>query len=151
VFSFLVALFPVTYVLEGQLRAKSFADEDEAEKFTNMLAIEEARMSLLGLFLFQVTLLGLYAAFFMIIALEIRFELTLLLRDKAADRGVTHGSSCRSSAFPPKAMLLQQLRAHAAPTFTIKRLAAETAWMPAIGNDSTVLCFIICLVQLFSV
>uniref|UniRef100_K3YLG4 Uncharacterized protein n=1 Tax=Setaria italica TaxID=4555 RepID=K3YLG4_SETIT len=118
VFSFLVALFPVTYLLEGQLRAKSFADEDEAEKFTNMLAIEGARMSLLGL----------YAAFFMIIALEIK--LALLLRDKAADR--------------PR--LLQQRRAHAAPTFTIKRLAAEAAWMPAIDNVSTVLCFIICLV-----
>ncbi|KAG2576949.1 hypothetical protein PVAP13_6NG065600 [Panicum virgatum] len=136
VFSFLVALFPVTYLLEGQLRAKTFADEDEAEKFTNMLAIEGARTSLLGL----------YAAIFMIIALEIKFELALLLRDKAADRGVTHGPSSRSSAFPPKARLLQQRRAHAAPTFTIKRLAAEAAWMPAIGNVSTVLCFIICLV-----
>ncbi|PAN33770.1 hypothetical protein PAHAL_6G043500 [Panicum hallii] len=136
VFSFLVALFPVTYLLEGQLRAKNFADEDEAEKFTNMLAVEGARMSLLGL----------YAAIFMIIALEIKFELALLLRDKAADRGVTHGPSSRSSAFPPKARLLQQRRAHAAPTFTIKRLAAEAAWMPAIGNVSTVLCFIICLV-----
>nr|CAB3489911.1 unnamed protein product [Digitaria exilis] len=136
VFSFLVALFPVTYLLEGQLRAKSFADEDEAEKFTNMLAIEGARMSLLGL----------YAAIFMIVGLEIKFELALLLRDKAADRGVAHGPSSRSSAFPPKARLLQQRRAHAAPTFTIKRLEAEAAWMPAIGNVSTVLCFIICLV-----
>lgn len=135
VFSFLVALFPVTYLLEGHLRAKSFADEDEAEKFTNMLAIEGARMSLLGL----------YAAIFMIIALEIKFELTLLLREKAADRGM-HGPSSRSAAFPPKARLLQQRRAHAAPTFTIKRLAAEAAWMPAIGNVSTVLCFGICLV-----
>ncbi|CAD6253736.1 unnamed protein product [Miscanthus lutarioriparius] len=135
VFSFLVALFPVTYLLEGHLRSKSFADEDEEEKFTNMLAIEGARMSLLGL----------YAAIFMIIALEIKFELALLLREKAADRGM-HGPSSRSSAFPPKARLLQQRRAHAAPTFTIKRLAAEAAWMPAIGNVSTVLCFGICLV-----
>ncbi|XP_037439154.1 uncharacterized protein LOC119307164 [Triticum dicoccoides] len=135
VFSLLVALFPVTYLLEGQLRANSFAEEEEAEKFTNMLAIEGARMSLLGL----------YAAIFMIIALEIKFELALLLHDKAAD--VTHGvSGGRGSAFPPKARLLQQRRSHAAPTFTIKRLAAEAAWMPAIGNLSTVLCFIICLV-----
>jgi hypothetical protein len=123
VFSLMVALFPVTYLLEGQLRAKSFVDEDEAEKFTNMLAIEGARMSLLGL----------YAAIFMVIALEIKFELALLLHEKAADRGVTHGPSSRSYAFPPKARLLQQRRAHAAPTFTIKRLAAEAAWMPAIG------------------
>ncbi|CAM0873777.1 unnamed protein product [Alopecurus aequalis] len=137
VFSFLVALFPVTYLLEGQLRAKSFADEDEAEKFTNMWAIEGARMSLLGL----------YAAIFMIIALEIKFELALLLRDKAADRGTTPAPSGGwGSAFPPKARLLQQRRAHTAPTFTIKRLAAEAAWMPAIGNFSTVLCFIMCLV-----
>ncbi|ONM26675.1 no exine formation 1 [Zea mays] len=63
----------------------------------------------------------------------------------AADRGM-HGPSSRSAAFPPKARLLQQRRAHAAPTFTIKRLAAEAAWMPAIGNVSTVLCFGICLV-----
>ncbi|KAJ1257000.1 hypothetical protein BS78_K237300 [Paspalum vaginatum] len=135
VFSFLVALFPVTYLLEGQLRAKNFADDDEAENFTNMLAIEGARMSLLGL----------YAAIFMIIALEIKFELALIMREKAADRG-THGPSIRNSAFPPKARLLQQRRAHAAPTFTIKRLAAEAAWMPAIGNFSTVLCFVICLI-----
>uniref|UniRef100_A0A0E0MFY1 No exine formation 1 n=1 Tax=Oryza punctata TaxID=4537 RepID=A0A0E0MFY1_ORYPU len=136
VFSFLVVLFPITYLLEGHLRAKNFVDDEEAENFTNMLAIEGARMSLLGL----------YAAIFMIIALEIKFELALLLREKAVDRGVTHGPPGRSSAFPPKARLLQQRRAHAAPTFTIKRLAAEAAWMPAIGNFSTVLCFIICLI-----
>uniref|UniRef100_A0A0E0J2J8 No exine formation 1 n=1 Tax=Oryza nivara TaxID=4536 RepID=A0A0E0J2J8_ORYNI len=136
VFSFLVVLFPITYLLEGHLRAKNFVDDEEAENFTNMLAIEGARMSLLGL----------YAAIFMIIALEIKFELALLLREKAADKGVTHGPPGRSSAFPPKARLLQQRRAHAAPTFTIKRLAAEAAWMPAIGNFSTVLCFIICLI-----
>ncbi|TVU24603.1 hypothetical protein EJB05_27051, partial [Eragrostis curvula] len=136
VFSFMVALLPITYLLEGQLRAKSFAEEDEAEKFTNMLAIEGARMSLLGL----------YAAIFMIISLEIKFELALLLREKAADRVATHGPSSRSSAFAPKARLFQQRRAHAAPTFTIKRLAAEAAWMPAIGNVSTVLCFVICII-----
>ncbi|CAD6256854.1 unnamed protein product [Miscanthus lutarioriparius] len=102
---------------------------------TSIIPVKRARMSLLGL----------YAAIFMIIALEIKFELALLLREKAADRGM-HGPSSRSSAFPPKARLLQQRRAHAAPTFTIKRLAAEAAWMPAIGNVSTVLCFGICLV-----
>uniref|UniRef100_A0A0D9XSK9 No exine formation 1 n=1 Tax=Leersia perrieri TaxID=77586 RepID=A0A0D9XSK9_9ORYZ len=136
VFSFLVVLFPITYLLEGHLRAKTFVDDEEAENFTNMLAIEGARMSLLGL----------YAAIFMIIALEIKFELALLLREKAVDRGAIHGPPGRSSAFPPKSRLLQQRRAHAAPTFTIKRLAAEAAWMPAIGNFSTVLCFIICLI-----
>uniref|UniRef100_A0A0D9XSL4 Uncharacterized protein n=1 Tax=Leersia perrieri TaxID=77586 RepID=A0A0D9XSL4_9ORYZ len=31
VFSLLIALFPVTYLPEGHLRAKNFADDDEAE------------------------------------------------------------------------------------------------------------------------
>ncbi|KAI4962597.1 hypothetical protein ZWY2020_028771 [Hordeum vulgare] len=106
VFSLLVALFPVTYLLKD---------------IHQHVGYRRARMSL-----------GLYAAIFMIIALEIKFELALLLHDKTTD--VTH------------ARLLQQRRSHAAPTFTIKRLAAEAAWMPAIGNLSTVLCFIICLV-----
>lgn len=31
------------------------------------------------------------------------------------------------------------------PTFTIKRMA-EGAWMPAVGNVATVMCFSICLI-----
>lgn len=32
------------------------------------------------------------------------------------------------------------------PTFTMKRMAAEGAWMPAVGNVATVMCFSICLI-----
>ncbi|XP_073013150.1 uncharacterized protein [Typha latifolia] len=136
VFSLLVALFPVTYLLEGQLRARSFAEGEESDKFTTMLAVEGARMSLLGL----------YAMIFMLIALEIKFELASLLHEKSLDRGFPQNQSGRSSGFPPKTRLIQQRRASAAPSFTIKRLTAEAAWMPAVGNVSTVLSFTICLI-----
>ncbi|KAG1331622.1 hypothetical protein COCNU_02G015900 [Cocos nucifera] len=136
VFALLVALFPVTYLLEGQLRAKSSEEKEEAVKFTTMVAVEGARMSLLGL----------YAMIFMLIALEIKFELASLLHEKALDRGVAPSQSGRNPGFPPKLRLIQQRRASATPSFTIKRLAAEAAWMPAVGNVSTVLCFVICLI-----
>nr|CAD1820448.1 unnamed protein product [Ananas comosus var. bracteatus] len=90
VFSLSVALFPVTYLLEGQLRAKSFSEGEEVDKFTTMLAIEGARMSLLGL----------YAAIFMLIALEIKFELASLLHEKAHERiASTQAHSARASGF----------------------------------------------------
>nr|XP_019708538.1 uncharacterized protein LOC105051135 [Elaeis guineensis] len=136
VFALLAALFPVAYLLEGQLRDKSIEEGEEADRFTTMLAVEGARMSLLGL----------YAMIFMLIALEIKFELASLLHEKALERGVSPSQSGWNSGFPPKLRLIQQRRASAAPSFTIKRLAAEAAWMPAVGNVSTVLCFVICLI-----
>lgn len=83
---------------------------------------------------------------FMLIALEIKFELASLFREKALDRGVAPSQFGRNSGFPPKIRLIQLMRVSAPPSFTIKRLAAEAAWMPAVGNVSTVLCFIICLI-----
>lgn len=139
VFALLVALFPVTYLMEGQIRAQSVEEGEEADKFTTMLAIEGARISLLGL----------YAMLFMLIALQIKFELASLLREKALDRGAAPPSE-RSTAFPPRMRLSQQRRASTAPTFTIKRLVAEAAWMPAVGNFSTILCFVICLILNFN-
>uniref|UniRef100_A0A1D1ZJZ2 No exine formation 1 n=1 Tax=Anthurium amnicola TaxID=1678845 RepID=A0A1D1ZJZ2_9ARAE len=137
VFALLVALFPVTYLLEGQLRAKSIGEGEEVDKFTTLLVVEGARMSLLGL----------YAMLFMLIALEIKFELASLMREKAADRGgMQMNQPVRHSGFPPKFRFTQQRRASAVPSFTIKKLVAEAAWMPAVGNVSTVLCFIICLI-----
>ncbi|CAD5182620.1 uncharacterized protein LOC103979353 [Musa acuminata AAA Group] len=136
VFALLVALFPVTYLLEGQLRAKNIEEGEEAERFNTLLAVEGARMSLLGL----------YAMIFMLIALEIKFELASLLREKALGRGAPTSQFDHKSGFPPKSRLIQQRRPSAAPSFTIKRLATEAAWMPAVGNVSTVMCFIICLI-----
>lgn len=135
-FTLLVSLFPVTYLMKGQLRAKNIGEGEEAERFTTLLAVEGARMSLLGL----------YAMIFMLIALEIKLELASLFREKALDRGVAPSQFGRNSGFPPKIRLIQQRRVSAPPSFTIKRLAAEAAWMPAVGNVSTVLCFIICLI-----
>ncbi|KAJ8645969.1 hypothetical protein MRB53_007717 [Persea americana] len=136
VFALLVALFPVTYLLEGQLRVKGILEGEEGDRLMTLLAIEGARMSLLGL----------YATLFMLIALEIKFELASLMREKAHDRGVMQNQSGRNSVFPPKLRLMQQRKASAAPSFTVKRLAAEGAWMPAVGNVSTILCFVICLI-----
>lgn len=137
VFALLVALFPVTYLLEGQLRARALGESEQADKFTTLLVVEGARMSLLGL----------YAMLFLLIALQIKFELASLMRDKVGDRGGMHlNQASRHSGFPPKLRFSQQRRASAAPSFTIKKLAAEAAWMPAVGNVSTVLCFLICLI-----
>ncbi|CAK9178796.1 unnamed protein product [Ilex paraguariensis] len=146
VFALLVALFPVTYLLEGQVRIKGLLGEtgvgdvgEEDNKLATLLAVEGARTSLLGL----------YAAIFMLIALEIKFELASLMREKVTERGgLRHSQSGQSSSttFPPKLRFMQQRRASAVPTFTIKRMAAEGAWMPAVGNVATVMCFAICLI-----
>ncbi|KAJ3671798.1 hypothetical protein LUZ60_007877 [Juncus effusus] len=134
VFALLVALFPVTYLLEGQLRAQGIfginTEGDETEEqgyqFSTILAIQGAKMSLLGL----------YAAIFMLISLVIKFDLSALLHEKALT-----GQTGRV-----KTRLFQQRRTAGSPALTIKRLSAEAAWMPLIGNISTILCFIICLI-----
>ncbi|KAF5196502.1 no exine formation [Thalictrum thalictroides] len=145
VFALLVALFPVTYLLEGQLRAKNIFGEgivgeaaEEDNKLTTLLAIEGARTSLLGL----------YAAIFMLIALQIKFELASLMRENFVDRGLAPNRSGRSNSatFSQKMRFTQQRRASSVATFTIKKLATEGAWMPFIGNVATVTCFIICLI-----
>ncbi|PON57011.1 no exine formation [Parasponia andersonii] len=146
VFALLVALFPVTYLLEGQVRIKSiFGDSgvgemgEEEKKLTTLLAVEGARTSLLGL----------YAAIFMLIALEIKFELASLLREKALERGgIRHVQSGQntSATFPPRMRFVQHRRASTVSNFTIKRMASEGAWMPAVGNVATVMCFAICLI-----
>ncbi|KAJ4973074.1 hypothetical protein NE237_006248 [Protea cynaroides] len=143
IFALLVALFPVTYLLEGQVRVKNLLEGGggvgvEDSKLTMLLAVEGARTSLLGL----------YAAIFMLVALEIKFELASLIRERTHDRGGMHNRSGpgTSATFPPKRRLMQQWRASTVPTFTVKRLAAEGAWMPAVGNVATIMCFAICLI-----
>ncbi|KAJ0560225.1 hypothetical protein HanHA300_Chr06g0209101 [Helianthus annuus] len=149
VFALLVALFPVTYLLEGQVRVKTIlADSgvgdlgEEDSKLTALLAVEGARTSLLGL----------YAAIFMLIALEIKYELASLMREKFNEKGgggIRHsqsGQSSDSSSSFPKMRFMQQRRASTVPAFTIKRMAAEGAWMPAVGNVATIMCFAICLI-----
>lgn len=146
VFALLVALFPVTYLLEGQVRIKmilgdnGFGDMGEEEKkLTTLFAVEGARTSLLGL----------YAAIFMLIALEIKFELASLMRENATERtGIRHSQSGQSTStsFASRMRFMQQRRASTVASFTIKRMSAEGAWMPAVGNVATVMCFAICLI-----
>nr|XP_016443743.1 PREDICTED: uncharacterized protein LOC107769077 [Nicotiana tabacum] len=147
VFALLVALFPVTYLLEGQVRINKTILGDSAvqdmgeedSKLATLLAVEGARTSLLGL----------YAAIFMLIALEVKFELASLLREKVVDRGGvrhSHSGQSSSSTVPQRLRFMQQRKASAVPTFTIKRMAAEGAWMPAVGNVATIMCFAICLI-----
>ncbi|KAG6581973.1 hypothetical protein SDJN03_21975, partial [Cucurbita argyrosperma subsp. sororia] len=145
VFALLVALFPVTYLLEGQVRLKSLLGDDsvsdmgeEEQMITTLLAVEGARTSLLGL----------YAAIFMLIALEIKFELASLMREKTSERGgMRHTRSGESSigSLNTRTRFMQR-RASSLSTFTIKRMTAEGAWMPAVGNVATVMCFAICLI-----
>ncbi|XP_075504660.1 uncharacterized protein LOC142542106 isoform X1 [Primulina tabacum] len=147
VFAFIVALFPVTYLLEGQVRiSKIILGENEIVDMTEednnvamLLAVEGARTSLLGL----------YATIFMLIALEIKFELAFLMREKITKKGgLGHSQSGQSSSanVPPKLRFMQQRRASTVPIFTINRMAAEGAWMPAVGNVATIMCFAICLI-----
>lgn len=147
VFALIVALFPVTYLLEGQVRINKAwlgetGPEDMAEednKIATLLAVEGARTSLLGL----------YAAIFMLIALEIKFELASIIREKFVERsGLRHSQSGENSSamVPPRLRFMKQRRASTMPSFTIKRMAAEGAWMPAVGNVATVMCFAICLI-----
>ncbi|XP_061359475.1 uncharacterized protein LOC133303571 isoform X1 [Gastrolobium bilobum] len=146
VFALLVALFPVTYLLEGQLRIKNILEDseignlgEEEKKLTTLLAIEGARTSLLGL----------YAAIFMLIALEIKYKLASILREKVIDSGGirhNHSGQTVSASSLPRVRFMQRSRASTVPSFTIKRMAADGAWMPAVGNVATIMCFAICLV-----
>ncbi|BBM96840.1 hypothetical protein MPTK1_1g01090 [Marchantia polymorpha subsp. ruderalis] len=128
VFALLVALLPVMYLVEGQIRAKTDTEED---KFVTSLAIEGGRMSLLGL----------YAAIFMVIALEIKLELTTIMRDKADKLG----GRASIVGGPRPRVVQQQRRPTITNSFGVKKLAAEGAWMPAIGNLATILAFALCL------
>ncbi|CAH9121911.1 unnamed protein product [Cuscuta epithymum] len=141
IFALNVALFPVTYLLEGEVRINRNLTGDmreEDSKLATYLAVEGARTSLLGL----------YAAILMLIALEVKFELASLIRDKVPERsgGLRHSRSGETASIPPRVRFMQQRRASTVPSFTIKKMAAEGAWMPAIGNVATILCFIICLI-----
>ncbi|XP_073299888.1 uncharacterized protein [Primulina huaijiensis] len=147
VFALIVALFPVTYLLEGQVMiSKSILGKSEMVDMTEednnvamLLAVEGAKTSLLGL----------YAAIFMLIALEIKFELASLMREKVTEKGgIRHSQSGQSSSasVPPKLRFMQHRRASAVPIFAIKRMAAEGAWMPAVGNVATIMCFAVCLI-----
>ncbi|KAM0987870.1 hypothetical protein ACFX13_012123 [Malus domestica] len=146
VFALLVALFPVTYLLEGQVRVKNILGDsefgdlgEEEKKLTTLFAVEGARTSLLGL----------YAAIFMLIALEIKFEIASLMREKATERpGIRHSQSGQSTStsFASRMRFMQQRRAASVSSFTITKMAAEGAWMPAVGNVATVMCFAICLI-----
>nr|VDD19097.1 unnamed protein product [Brassica oleracea] len=146
VFALLVALFPVTYLLEGQVRIKTLSDNvawgwdagEEDKKVTAMLAIEGARTSLLGL----------YAAIFMLIALLIKFELTSLLREKVSESsGPSKTQGGARGMFPTRMRLMQQRRATSIQSFAIEKMSEEgAAWMPAVGNVATIVCFAICLI-----
>ncbi|KAF3504011.1 hypothetical protein F2Q69_00044948 [Brassica cretica] len=147
VFALLVALFPVTYLLEGQVRIKNDLGDnaawgwdarEEDKKVTAMLAIEGARTSLLGL----------YAAIFMLIALLIKFELTSLLREKVSEKsGQSKTQGGASGMFPTRTRLMQQRRATSIQSFAIEKMSEEgAAWMPAVGNVATIVCFAICLI-----
>ncbi|KAG2274033.1 hypothetical protein Bca52824_056588 [Brassica carinata] len=107
----------------GDNAAWGWDAREEDKKVTAMLAIEGARTSLLGL----------YAAIFMLIALLIKFELTSLLREKGM--------------FPTRSRLMQQRRATSIQSFAIEKMSEEgAAWMPAVGNVATIVCFAICLI-----
>lgn len=117
VFALLVALLPVSYLSEGLLNTASITASEGA----------------------KVAILGLHAMLFMLIALGIKLQLASHIREKAAERGpsLTASTSSRSS-LPAKLRLANQRRA----SVSSKALTSEAAWTPAVGNISTVLCFV---------
>lgn len=133
VFALLVASLPVSYFVEGQARLSMGESDDE--RLTALLAVEGSRASLLGLF----------ASMFMVIALQIKFELASLLKEKVMEKGRSWVQPGASSGFVPKYRLLQR-RPSLAASFTVKKLAVEGSWMPAVGNVATCLCFALCLI-----
>ncbi|MCO5577316.1 hypothetical protein L7F22_031144 [Adiantum nelumboides] len=133
VFALLVALLPVSYFVEGQARLSTGESEDE--RLVALLAVEGSRASLLGLF----------ASMFMLIALQVKFELASLLKEKVMEKGRNWVQPGASSGFVPKYRLLQR-RPSLAASFAVKKLAAEGSWMPAVGNVATCLCFVLCLI-----
>ncbi|GMH27387.1 hypothetical protein Nepgr_029230 [Nepenthes gracilis] len=149
VFALLVALFPVTYLLEGQGRIKIVTEDGrvgytakEDRKLTTLLAVEGARTALLGL----------YAAILMQIALQTEFELASLMWEKLLEQvckirssGPSRLSSC--ARFPTKFRFMRQCSTCTVPTFKNRRITAEGAWMPAVGNVATILCIVICLIS----
>eukprot|EP00850_Spirogloea_muscicola_P017425 SM000149S01360 [mRNA] locus=s149:280764:287589:- [translate_table: standard] len=140
IFALFVALLPVMYLIEGQINRPPTEDESSVDfqaEYDRELVIEGGREQLLGL----------YAASFMLIALEVKVKLTGLVRDKTKDRLVGGGSNRHlspSSSFMPHHRSVQR-RTSVASTFSIKKLAADGAWMPAVGNVATLLCFATCL------
>ncbi|CAM6093060.1 unnamed protein product [Calypogeia fissa] len=129
VFTLLVALLPIMYLVEGQQRARG---EGEDDKFVTSLAIEGGRISLIGL----------YAAVLMVIALEIKLQLATMMRDRISERPASKSKVLGGS----RSHLAQQRRPTITNSYGVKKLAAEGAWMPAIGNMATVLCVVLCLV-----
>nr|GEV31695.1 putative no exine formation 1 [Tanacetum cinerariifolium] len=85
------------------------------------------------------------------LALEIKFALASLMREKVNERGgLRHSQSGQSSnsnaTIPPKMRFMQQRRVSTMLAFIIRRIAAEGAWMPVVGNVATIMCFAICLI-----
>ncbi|KAK9081405.1 hypothetical protein Sjap_026692 [Stephania japonica] len=62
------------------------------------------------------------------------------------DRKITTALLLFLSSFAPRMRFMQQRRASTVPTFTIYRMAAEGAWMPAVGNVATIMILILLLV-----
>lgn len=126
VFAILVGLCPIIYLVEGQLRFQTGDRAGSEDNYITLFALEGSRVSLLGL----------YAAIFMAIALEIKLKLASIISEKVSEK-VMPG---------PKYRLSQQRKPTSTNAFSVKKLAAEGAWMATIGNVSTMLCFAICLV-----
>lgn len=128
VFAILVGLCPVIYLAEGQLRFRTGDRAGSEDNYITLFALEGSRVSLLGL----------YAAIFMAIAFEIKLKLASIIADKLSDK-VVGGPG-------PKYRLAQQRKPSSTSAFSVKKLAAEGAWMATIGNVATLLCFSICLI-----
>lgn len=131
VYGVLVFLLPIVWSALG-FGKNTIDSESENYNYYDDLAITEARNSLFGM----------YCALLLLIALVIKLKLSSLLRNK--NSGGPPVSLPNHSPFTPKHRTTQR-RPDFLKSFAIKKMMVEGAWLPVIGNISTLLCFCLAL------
>eukprot|EP00271_Cylindrocystis_brebissonii_P003782 TRINITY_DN15034_c0_g1_i1.p1 TRINITY_DN15034_c0_g1~~TRINITY_DN15034_c0_g1_i1.p1 ORF type:complete len:1089 (-),score=216.57 TRINITY_DN15034_c0_g1_i1:498-3764(-) len=131
-FSLLVGLMPLLWLAVGMEERKGGEIDGGGWDYYKELAIKEARNSLLAMF----------CALFLLIALLVKLRLAALLREKhGGGANAKSGSLPNLSPFTPQHRNIVRRPSTLGKVFSVKQLAAEGAWMPVIGNISTLACF----------
>ncbi|CAI5506962.1 unnamed protein product [Closterium sp. Naga37s-1] len=143
-----ILLFPLQWLALGRATLVDNGDGEEVPDF-----YEETRLET-----YANSLSAIYCTFFLLAALIIKFKLSAALRDKLAGAGAgsgraavggvggegssTNGESAlpKSSPFGPKHRAIQTR-----PLNLLASFFSRKAWMPLVGNISTILAFLLAL------
>ncbi|GBG84594.1 hypothetical protein CBR_g38877 [Chara braunii] len=154
VFALFVALLPMMYLLEGRAlhKAEAFAKEVEDE-WDDWRGVEDFHKQAVILGGLRTSLVGLYAAVCLLMALTIKLKLAAMLKagviapSKAASG--SEPTSSKSHVFMGQHRVVQQRRTISS-VLTTKKMATEGgSWMPGVGNVATLLSFALCLLLNF--